>query len=466
MIPLPFAADKTIAVMGLGRSGRSAAAALSAAHARVRAWDDNESARTAAASAGISIIDPASYDAAELDLVVWSPGIAHTYPKPHPFAERARAAGVKLVCDVELLALACPDAQAVGITGTNGKSTTTALIAHILAASGRTAEAGGNIGIPALDLAALKNGQFYVLELSSYQLELLDRARFDVGVLLNITPDHLGRHGGMTGYVAAKASLFNRLRGESVAIVGIDDEHGAGLYERLTSAGAHTVPISVTRTVKNGVHAKDGILTDERKGNSAAIMDLRTIPTLPGRHNWQNACAAFAAASALGLQTEDITSGIASYPGLAHRQERVAIIDGVLYVNDSKATNADATANALACYESIFLILGGQAKEGGIEDLRPFFPKIAKAFLIGEAADMFASTLTGHVAFEQNGTLDVAVDAARKAALASGKSDAVVLLSPACASWDQFKSFEHRGDVFKTLVQALPGTRSSQRGAR
>jgi len=450
MPAVPQLNGKTVAVMGLGKSGTSAARAIAASGATVIAWDDNAAARQSAAAEGVTIRDLMAEDFAAIDLLLWSPGIPHTHPQPHPVASRARAAKVPVVCDVELLAIACPKARFVGITGTNGKSTTTTLIAHILKNAGCEIAVGGNLGVPALDLPALSDKGIYVLELSSYQLELLDKASFDVAVMLNLTPDHLSRHGGMEGYYEAKASLFERLRNNGTAVVGVDDTYG----QRLAKSLGQVVPVSV-RKAGPGVHAESGILTY----NGKAILDLSSLPILPGRHNWQNACTAYAVCRALGLSTEAITSGIESYPGLAHRQELVEIIDGVRYVNDSKATNADAAEKAMLCYQHIYWIIGGQAKEGGIDSLEPLFGRVVKAFLIGEAADAFAATLKGKVAFEQCGTLDVAISNAREAALANGHNDAVVLLSPACASWDQFKSFEHRGEVFRDLVKALPGKR-------
>ncbi len=456
MPPVPFLAGKTVAVMGLGRSGSSAARALLAAGAKVWAWDDDAGARETARRAGLPLTDLAKADLRYAQMVMWSPGIPHTFPKPHPVAERARALRLPLLCDVELLVIACPRARYVAVTGTNGKSTTTALIAHLLAAAGRKAAAGGNIGTPALDLPALDRDGTYVLELSSYQLELLDKAKFDQGVLLNITPDHLGRHGGMPGYIAAKASLFARLREDGIAVVGVDDEPSKRIYDSLRrEMYARAIAVSVVAMRSGGVCAPEGILIDRRELKSPVEIDLRAIPTLPGRHNWQNACAAYAAVRALGLSAEQIRAGLASYPGLAHRQELVATIEGVRYVNDSKATNADAAAKALVCYDDIYWIAGGQAKEGGIDSLAPLFPRIRRAFLIGDAAQAFGRTLAGKVACEQCGTLGVAVERARAAALAESKPAPVVLLSPACASFDQFKSFEQRGDAFRDLVRAL-----------
>jgi UDP-N-acetylmuramoylalanine--D-glutamate ligase len=449
---------KTVAVMGLGKSGASAARALAAAGARVVVWDDQAESRAIADEQGLTLADLSTADWSAIDLLVWSPGIPHTHPKPHPVAVAARAAGVKLVCDVELLCAANPAARVIAITGTNGKSTTTTLTGHVLAGLGTPVAIGGNLGVPALDLPALGLDGTYVLELSSYQLELLDQARFDVAVLLNITPDHLARHGGMDGYIAAKAAMFDRLSAGGVAIVAVDDQHTAEIHLRLSRRKDIAVQaISAERVVKGGVYAPDGVLFDDGKD----IIDLKTIASLPGRHNWQNACAAYAAARACGMEPAAIADRLASYPGLRHRQELVAIIDGIRYVNDSKATNADAAEKAMVCYDRIYWIAGGQAKEGGIESLRPLFGRVARAFLIGEAAQSFADTLSGSVTYEMCGTLAAAIHRARDVALADPQRGGVVLLSPACASWDQFKSFEHRGDAFRDIVNSLAGERSA-----
>jgi len=453
---------KTVAVMGLGKSGTASARALAAAGARVLAWDDQEEGRAHAEELGVTVWDLGSADWSKIDLLVWSPGIPHIHPEPHPVAEAARAAGVTLVCDIELLCVANPAPRAVAITGTNGKSTTTTLTGHVLAGLGAPLAVGGNLGVPALDLPALGLDGTYVLELSSYQLELLDQAQFDIAVLLNITPDHLARHGGMPGYVAAKASIFDRLPAGGTAIVAVDDLHSAEVHLRQSHRKDVVVrAISAEKAVKGGIYAPDGILIDDSEGKALQVIDLKKIASLPGRHNWQNACAAYAAARACGMIPAAIAERLASYPGLRHRQELVAIIDGVRYVNDSKATNADAAEKAMVCYDRIYWIAGGQAKEGGIESLRPLFPRVVRAFLIGEAASAFADTLSCEVGYEICGTLDAAVHRARDAALSHPGDGAVVLLSPACASWDQFKSFEHRGDVFRDLVNALPGDRSA-----
>jgi len=447
MIDTSFLKGQTVAVMGLGKSGTATASALGLGGARVWAWDDLAAARERAAAAGVPIVDLATVDLAQVSLLVWSPGIPHRFPQPHPLAEKARAAGIEPVCDVELLARARPDAHVLAVTGTNGKSTTTTLLAHVEAAAGRPVAAGGNLGIPALALPEPGSDGRIVLELSSYQLELVPSLRPDAAVLLNITPDHLGRHGGMDGYVAAKRQLFAQLKPGGTAVVGVDDAASAAIAAELAATGVRVVPISAQRRLDQGISAADGVL----RVDGVAAIDLAAIARLPGRHNWQNACAVAALALADGIDIAVIATALASYPGLAHRQELIATVDGVPYVNDSKATNADAAEKALVCYERVLWIIGGQAKEGGITSLLPLFPRIAQAFLIGEAASAFAATLVGKVPFTLCGTLECAVERAHDMA----RPGDTVLLSPACASWDQFKSFEHRGEVFRALVTAL-----------
>lgn len=454
MIDLSRFASRRIAVMGLARSGLASVSALLKAGAEVLAWDDNEARRAEAEKLGAIVTDLAKADWSAIDLAVWSPGIPHSFPVPHPAAIAAKAAGVALVCDIELLALACPQARFVGITGTNGKSTTTALVGHILKQAGRKAEVGGNLGMAALTLAPLEADGVYVLELSSYQIELLREARFDVAALLNITPDHLDRHGGFEGYVAAKRHLFDQLPADGTAIIGLDDETTRGVAQALGRSilSRGVTGISAYRPVVGGVYVDDGRLIDARNGSARTILDLTEAPALPGLHNWQNSACAFAICAALGVEAEAIAAGIRSFPGLAHRQERVAVLDGVTFVNDSKATNAEATEKALTCYERIYWIAGGRAKEGGIAALAPHFGRVRHAYLIGESADAFAATLDGKLTWSKCSTLEQAVAAAAKDARGTG---GVVLLSPAAASFDQFDSFEQRGDRFRELVTAM-----------
>ncbi|HXY99241.1 MAG TPA: UDP-N-acetylmuramoyl-L-alanine--D-glutamate ligase [Stellaceae bacterium] len=457
MIEVTAFRDEQVAVLGLARSGLVAAEALQQGGARVLAWDDAAPQRERAAAAGVPIADLAQRDFAGIRALILSPGIPHTYPQPHPVAARARAAGTPIIGDIELLALSCRAARYVGISGTNGKSTTTALIGHILQQAGRTVAVGGNLGTPALSLAALGADGVYVLEMSSYQLELTESLACDVAVLLNITPDHLDRHGGMAGYIAAKRRLFRGQHRPQAAVVGIDDEPSRDIARALAAAGAQTViPISAERRASGGVFVEGSMLIDDLAGAAAPMLDLGSLARLPGRHNWQNVAAAYAAARCLGIPPATIATAAASFPGLAHRQELIATIDGVRYVNDSKATNADAAAKAIACYDDIYWIAGGVPKEGGIAALASLFPRLRHAFLIGRASDEFAATLEGRVAYSRCGALAPAVAAARAAALAERKPGAVVLLSPACASFDQFANFEERGEAFRRLVHALP----------
>ena len=453
IVPKAFA-NRTVAVFGLARSGLAAARALIAAGADVRAWDDAPAKREDAARAGITLADLAAGFPRDAAALVLAPGVPLTHPAPHPVVRAAAAAGVTVIGDIELFvqAIAGSGARLVGVTGTNGKSTTTALIGHLLAHSGRRVQVGGNIGTPVLDLDPPGRDGTYVLELSSYQLDLSPSWHAEVAVLLNLTPDHIDRHGSMANYVAIKRRVFGGQRPGDVAVIGVDDDWCAGIARELAAAGGRLVlPVAVGRRLADGVSVVDGRLFDR----GVELADIAALPTLPGRHNWQNAAAAYAAVRALGLLSTDILAGLASFPGLAHRMEPVGRLGAVRFVNDSKATNADAAAKALACYQNVYWIAGGRAKEGGIAALAPLFGRIRHAYLIGEAAPAFAATLKGRVPATIAGALDQAVGAAAAQARLDGLADAVVLLSPACASFDQFRDFEHRGDTFRRLVAAL-----------
>ena len=446
---------RPVGVLGLAKSGRAAAQALTAGGAEILAWDDNPKAREALA-AQLPIRDLATADWRNIAALVLSPGIPHSFPEPHPAVTRARDAGAAIIGDLELLGRAQPEARYIGITGTNGKSTTTALVGHILAAAGQRVEVGGNLGTPALSLAPLGRDGSYVIEASSFQLELITTLAFDIALLLNITPDHLDRHGTMEGYVAAKRHIFARQNKAATAIVGVDDAICRDLCDELRRTGpARVVPISVLQPVSGGVYVDQGWLVDAMGGQPVRVLDLGLAERLPGAHNWQNAAAAYAAARVSGVDTAAATAAICSFPGLAHRQELVGTIDGVRYINDSKATNADATEKALLCYPAIYWIAGGLAKAGGIEPLAPYFGRLRHTFLIGRATEEFAATLEGSVPFTRCGDLATAVAAASAQARHDGVPGAVVLLSPACASYDQFKNFEERGDIFRGLVEEL-----------
>ncbi|MGM0559962.1 MAG: UDP-N-acetylmuramoyl-L-alanine--D-glutamate ligase [Pseudomonadota bacterium] len=454
MIELPFMEGCTVAVLGLGKSGRTAARALMASGAEVWAWDDSEDARNRAAEASIPLVDLMQADWSQPVSLILSPGIPYHHPAPHPVVAKAQAAGVEVVGDIELLGRIQPDANYIGITGTNGKSTTTALIGHVLNMSRRLVYTGGNLGMPALEFDPVGREGFYVLEMSSYQLDLTLSITFDVAVLLNISPDHLDRHGGLDGYIAAKKQIFRRQTSNRTAVVGVDDAISREIFDELQAAGKQRViPVSGKGSVAGGVYASDGVLIDDSEGKQVPILPLSELEHLPGEHNWQNAAAAYAACQAAGVDPAVIMACMRSFAGLPHRQELVAEHDGVRFINDSKATNAEAAGRALSCYERIYWIAGGRAKEGGLEGLEALFPRIVKAFLIGEAAEDFAKALEGQLSFEHSGTLETAVRQAAQAA--AGDDKAVVLLSPACASFDQFANFEARGDAFRALVKSL-----------
>ncbi len=454
MIPVPAFRGRRVAILGLARSGLSAARALAAGGAEPIGWDDDPAARDRAAAAGLSLHDPAQGwgDAA---ILVASPGIPLHAPRVHPAVVAARQRGLDVIGDLELFARALPGARVVGITGTNGKSTTTALVGHVLKASGLKVAVGGNIGTPALDLEPLPAGGVYVLELSSYGLDLARSLGCAVAVLLNVTPDHLDRHGTMADYVAAKRRMFTMQPGGAVAVVGVDDEAGRETALRLAAEGRlRVVPIAVGRPVERGVYALDGRIHDATGGDAVAVVDLAGHGALIGGHNWQNAAAAVAVARALGLSHAAIAAAVASFPGLPHRLETVATVGDVRFVNDSKATNADAAARALACFERVYWIAGGRPKAGGLAGTEPFWPRVRRAYLIGEAAAAFEAALAGRVATTRSANLDQAVAEAAAEARRDGRA-AVVLLSPACASFDQFRDFEARGEAFRGAVRAL-----------
>jgi UDP-N-acetylmuramoylalanine--D-glutamate ligase len=455
MIPVTTFKGKDVALFGLGGSGLATAQALVAGGANVTAWDDNPDSVAKASEAGITVSDLRSIDWSKQAAFVLSPGVPLTHPKPHWTVDLAKAAGVEIIGDVELFVRErrahAPDCPFIAITGTNGKSTTTALIAHILRESGRDTQLGGNIGTAVLTLDPPKDGRFYVVECSSYQIDLAPTLNPTAGILLNLTPDHLDRHGTMQHYADIKERV---VAGSRTAVIGIDDSYCALIADRIERAGVTVERISKRSPVANGIYADGMKLMRASVGAVSEIADLDGIQTLKGAHNAQNAAAAVAACLAVGLSAEEIRSGLKSFPGLKHRMQPVGRRGQVVFVNDSKATNAEAAAPALSSYERIYWIAGGLPKEGGIASLAPLFPRIVKAYLIGEAAPAFAATLGDGVRYEISGTLDQAV----VHAAADAESDPVasaVMLSPACASFDQFKNFEVRGDAFVQLVADL-----------
>ncbi len=450
--------DKTVALFGLGGSGIATAQAIVAGGAKVIAWDDNPDSVKRAQEAGIDTGDLRQIDWKQFSAFVLSPGVPLTHPRPHWTVDLARAASVEIIGDVELFVrernLAGKDSPFIAITGTNGKSTTTALIAHIIKASGRDMQLGGNIGTAVMTLEPPADGRFYVVECSSYQIDLAPSLNPTAGILLNLTPDHLDRHGTMQHYADIKERL---VAGSKTAIVGVDDSYCASIADRLERTGKPVIRISKRMPIRNGYFAEGSNLAYARNGDTAIVSSLAGIGSLRGEHNAQNALAAFAACRAVGLSVDEINAGLKTFPGLAHRMEQVARLGKTLFVNDSKATNADAAAPALSSFPRIYWIAGGLPKEGGIASLSGFFPRIAKAYLIGEAAPQFAATLGDAAPFEISGTISAAVEHAARDAASDGSSEPVVLLSPACASFDQFQNFEKRGEAFRSAVFALAG---------
>ncbi len=460
MIPVTTFAGKTVALFGLGSSGLASARALKAGGANVIAFDDDVKKVEEAAAAGFFTEDLHKTDWRKVAALVLTPGVPLTHPKPHWSAALAFANKVEVIGDIELFERArvgTADSPLIAITGTNGKSTTTALTAHILRSAGRDAQMGGNIGTPVLELEAFKPGRVYVVEMSSYQIDLAPSLKPDVGILLNVSEDHLDRHGTIGNYAAVKQRLVEGVAKGGTAIVGVDDQYSRAAADAVERRGARLARISVTGPLREGYFAEGPRIVHASGGKAEVAADLSGIGSLRGVHNAQNAACAIAAATALGLDAAAIQRALASFPGLAHRMEQVGRKGRVLFVNDSKATNADSAARALACFSDIYWIAGGKPKTGGITPLREFFPRIRKAYLVGEAAKEFAATLEGKVAYEVDGTLDKAVAAAARDAEQSAAKEPVVLLSPACASFDQYRNFEVRGDAFRKLVLALPG---------
>jgi UDP-N-acetylmuramoylalanine--D-glutamate ligase len=461
MIPITTFAGKRVAVFGLGGSGLASARALIAGGADVVAADDSADAVAKAAAAGIATANLRRLDWSKIAALVLAPGVPLTHPAPHWSVGLARSAAVEVIGDIELYCRerrkSAPDSPFIAITGTNGKSTTTALIAHLLTAAGHAAESGGNIGTAILSLAPPRPGHAHVIECSSYQIDLAPSLDPRIGVLLNISEDHLDRHGTFANYAVVKERLVAGVQADGAAIVGVDDNWCQAVADRIEHHGVPVVRVSVRRPLPDGIYVEAGEIMRAAGGGARRIAQLGGIGSLRGLHNAQNAACAAGAALALGLSEAAIQTGLRSFPGLAHRMEQVGRKGAVLFVNDSKATNVDSAAQALACFSDLFWIAGGKPKTGGISALAGFFPRIAKAYLIGEAAKDFAATLNGKVAYEIAGTLERAVALAARDAQESNVKEPVVLLSPACASFDQYPNFEVRGAAFRDLVAKLGG---------
>ena len=459
MFPATTFKDKRVAVFGLARSGMAMIEALRLGGAEVHAWDDSAPAVEKAKAQGLPMTNLHGLDFKGLDALVLSPGVPLTHPEPHWTVLKARHAGIEVIGDTEIFAREAKLAgsRIVAITGTNGKSTTTALIGHVLKEAGLDVDVGGNIGTAVFLLRQPVKGRIYVLELSSFQIDLMPGLKPEAGILTNLTPDHLDRHGNMENYAAVKARMFAKQGKGDTALCGVDDGWCASIADKARRTGADVRKVSVVEGLADGISAFDGILRDRRAGLTKDEIDLRAMPALKGRHNWQNACMAYGAAKALGVATPKIAAAMKTFPGLAHRMQQVGHAGGIAFINDSKATNADAAEKALASFDTIYWIAGGIAKAGGIEPLRPLFGHVARSYLIGQSAEQFAATIGDAMPAEICGTLDKAVAAALRDARAGNKAGAVVLLSPACASFDQYPNFEVRGDAFVAAVAALPG---------
>jgi UDP-N-acetylmuramoylalanine--D-glutamate ligase len=459
MIPATTFKGCRVAVFGLGKSGLATCRSLAAGGATVLPWDENERSRAAAEAEGLVLVDLATADWSQINSLVLAPGVPLTHPAPHWTANRAREANVEIIGDIEIFAreraVHASGAPFIAITGTNGKSTTTALIAHLLRESGRDTQMGGNIGVPILSLEPLSLDRFYVIEMSSYQIDLTPTLNPSVGILLNVSPDHIDRHGTFENYAATKGRLPAC---SDVAVVSVDDTVVAAIARDLTANHQRTIPVSVRSRLPNGYYFEDKRVYNACDGSRGVVASLDGISTLRGRHNAQNVMAGYAALDALGIPASDLSKALKSFPGLAHRLEEIGRRDGVVFVNDSKATNAESAAVALASFErDIFWICGGRAKDGGVESLAEYFPRVTRAYLVGESEDAFADQLEGHVEFVRCGTLEIAAAAAARDAAAFKGDEPVVLLAPACASFDQYPSFEARGEHFRDIIDTLPG---------
>ncbi|WP_439140728.1 UDP-N-acetylmuramoyl-L-alanine--D-glutamate ligase [Planktotalea sp.] len=465
MIPVQGYTGARVGVLGLGRSGLSAARALREGGAVPICWDDNETARTKAEGEGFETAKLTGKTLAELAVLITSPGIAHLYPMPNPVIEEAYELGVPVDNDISLFfrSFATTEWQnmdvvprIVAVTGSNGKSTTSALIHHVLEHTGRATQLAGNIGRGVLDIDPAIDGEVVVLELSSYQTDLARALTPDVAVFTNLSPDHLDRHAGMGGYFAAKRRLFAE-GGPERAIIGVDEAEGSYLAGQMAQGPQddRVIRVSIDRKLTEfgwTVFARKGFLSEYRKGRQIGSIDLRAIKGLPGTHNHQNACCAYAVCRTLGLAPRVIEAGLASYPGLPHRSQIVAEAQGVTYVNDSKATNVDSAKQALGAFKKIRWICGGLEKEGGVGALADVAGEVLKAYVIGRDAEGFALQLSG-----VESDICVSMEQAVARAMADAGEGETVLLAPAAASFDQYDNFEKRGDHFAQLVKATLG---------
>lgn len=457
MIPLHSYHNKTVGVFGLGKAGFATVASLVAGGAKIFAWDDGEASREkvrAQFGKQCTLVPIRQWPWEDMECIVVSPGVPLNFPNPHPVVRLARQRSCKIVGDIALLQEAQPDATYIGITGTNGKSTTTALVAHILTVAGKTLQMGGNIGTSALALEPLGKEGIYVLELSSYQLDLSPDIHMDVGILLNISPDHLDRHGSMEGYIDAKMHIFEGQGKKDKAIIAIDDAYTTSLAQEWPEKyPSGLIKIAREKNAEAKIYAHASQIHDSSGALNIFIGNYARAAALQGPHNAQNAAVAYAACRAVGVSPEKIISAMETYPGLSHRMQPIGNLGSIRFINDSKATNAESTKYALQAFNTIYWIAGGVPKSEGIVPLVPHMGAVKHAYLIGQSTDAFAHTLEGQVPYTQSNTLEQAVYQAIYQAEQDNISDAVILLSPACASFDQYPNFEARGEHFTALVQ-------------
>lgn len=448
MIAVSAYSGKKVGILGLARSGCAAVNSLLAGGAQILAWDDKSENRE---TCPVPPIDLYAQNLSELAALVVSPGVPFTPPHAHPLVIKARTAQVPVIGDIELFARArcdLPVHRLAAVTGTNGKSTTTALLAHTLNSCGIAASEAGNIGVPILTLSALPAESVYVLELSSFQLDLTHSLSSDIAILLNISPDHLDRHGCMENYIAAKQRIFDMQQPQQTAIVGIDDEHGLRIADQLQQK---VIPISCARAIPKGVYVLDGVLFDAISGTTQKRGLVGNNRSLRGQHNGQNAAAVYAAAIELGASPKNILESFRTFEGLPHRLEIVGEKNGVVFINDSKASNTGSALRSLEAYDKIHWIVGGLFKETSLEMFTPVLPRVLRVYTIGQDDSVFVKFLKDKISLERCGTLETAI---LKAADLAKKGE-VVLLAPACASFDQFKNYEHRGETFRTLAKAI-----------
>ncbi|MGH1455877.1 MAG: UDP-N-acetylmuramoyl-L-alanine--D-glutamate ligase [Alphaproteobacteria bacterium] len=451
-----------ILIFGLGRSGMSSAKVLKAAGANIIVGDDNANNLEKARKAGFDLLDLKTADCSKFAFLLLSPGIPFTHPTPHEVVKRAQDADIEIICDVELFSRVYPKINTIGVTGTNGKSTTSSLINYVLNETGKKALLGGNIGTPVFDLKVKDENTWVVIEMSSFQIDLCPNFRPDISVLLNISPDHIDRHGSMENYCAVKEKIIQISQNEeyNLAVICSDDPHTQKIYDRAKGLRLRNIyEISTDKEIHNGVYVSDDVLHDAIDGGDEQYGGLDKVQSLKGAHNYQNAAAAFAVVKLCGVAPSDIWHAMQSFPGLNHRQYLVRTINGVTYINDSKSTNAASAAVALGCRNNVYWIVGGRKKKNGLEGLEEFFPRIKHAFLIGESTEDFAQWFDKYGmeytrCYDLKKALSESHEMAQKNRGQPGGAG-TVLLSPACASFDQFDSFEHRGDVFTQIVTAL-----------